>query len=413
MLGLSLLLMTSGWATGDEFILAQLASGTRHLVLEPAFAERADERRSSVRRGDAVASSKTAVPLDPHRSPFRFIDVSGTLQLVDDPDGLGTIAITNRQQLAQLFELMRAAPDAHRFVLCDIRFDLPSPDDAALAAVIEHVPRLVVSSHVDSSGELELPLFDVTSGVADYVPNFGDFLKFRLRHEDGHESLPLVMYQHLHPDEPVGGLLALNTFIPDPRIRTHGLQPIPLQDLLLYASVASSPTAVADRYFQDRIVVIGDFKRDVHPTLLGEMPGPLLLVNAYLGLVAGDHRLSLGWLLLMWVGFTVVSFDAFTGILSPASRRRHRLMQLPVLLRRPLLWIFVLPRVRTSSLLARGALLAQQRLSNGRVVLELAVLTLLSYGLFSVHIHVLLLAIYVYALRGLLRGWMHARPTLA
>lgn len=412
MLLLSVLLLTKGCATGDEFLLVQVATGVRHLVAAPLISpSNATPTRQAPTRQAPSADDR-----------FLFVDVAYDLSLVEklgpDQFPLGNQAITNRASLASFLELLGRHTDTYQYILCDIRFEDPSPNDATLARSIERLPRLIVPFHLDANDTRKDPLFDVHAGWADYTPNWGDFLKFKLRHPNGHPSVPLLMFKALYPDRTAEGPLYLNSFIPDPRLRPHHLGTTPLNELLTTSRFYNREEDFAETYFRDRIIVIGDFSGDVHPTVLGPMPGPLLLVNTFLGLEAGDNRMSFGWLLLMWLGFGIVSYDGFSRVLyhetARSSRRRpwmHHLHVLPSPVRRLILVVFLWPRLSSTSLFSRGLMHAQRRFSDGRILVELIALTFLSYGLFGVHVHVLILAVYVWILRGLLRLWLSTLPT--
>ena len=53
---------------------------------------------------------------------------------------------------------------------------------------------------------------------------------------------------------------------------------------------STSVTTLADE-IEGRILVIGDFKHDIHETYAGIQPGSLINLNAYYALKRGDHSL--------------------------------------------------------------------------------------------------------------------------
>ncbi|GAB3639547.1 hypothetical protein [Spirosoma arcticum] len=63
------------------------------------------------------------------------------------------------------------------------------------------------------------------------------------------------------------------------------------------------------------IIFIGlfeDAERDTHQTLVGPMHGSVLLLNVFINLLAGSHRISCYYLLYLLVGFLIVSFVLIT-----------------------------------------------------------------------------------------------------
>lgn len=124
--------------------------------------------------------------------------------------------------------------------------------------------------------------------------------------------------------------------------------------------------AAAD-FFKDQIVLIWDFKNDMHATPFGSSPGILLIYNAYLTLEDGSNLVSAWWLLLLLAGFTLISWRIFNDIEFTPPR-----------------WLRGLFRSR----------LAQWVLEAIDEIVLLIALTVLSYFLFNVHVNILVLLIY-------------------
>ena len=79
-----------------------------------------------------------------------------------------------------------------------------------------------------------------------------------------------------------------------------------------------------------KYILIGDFEDDIHPTFLGEIPGTLIIFNAFTSLLHKRHILSLSFLLflfciyfaLAWLTLShnsrfkwICSFLGYTGFL--------------------------------------------------------------------------------------------------
>lgn len=370
MVALALLLLTKGCASGDEVLLVRLASIFRHASASMDEGKRFGEK-------------------------FTFVDVAHDLQLVEktDADGfpLGNQAITDRKKLARLFRIMKRE-DTHRFVLCDVFFEDSTAGTASLQRAASGLRDALFPYHLGPSGRTQRPVIDVPQGLAQYTLHGGAFVKFTLVQQDSLETIPLKMHRALYPERRVTGWMRLNTFIPDMEMPAEGIgQAIPLNQLL------QLPEPILARDFlKDRIVVIGDFSSpaDRHETVLGPMPGPLILANTYLALRAGNHRVSLGLLLFLWVAFSLLTVWNVTRLpaLSHAAfalpgpwRGRRQKSRLERLL--PLLG-----GGREASIWWNGL----------RNLLLLAVTSCIAYFTFSVHLHVLLLAAYLGVVNALL-----------
>lgn len=264
----------------------------------------------------------------PPKKDYLFIDVSRDKQLVDilDKEGfpVGNQAITDREKLAELFGILGEKPKNQPLILCDILFDSQSPADSALQVAMAKLPNLVLSYSFSEDGKgLRVPVFKkVKRGIANYETYNNTFMKFRLIHKDTLPSVPLQMYaitekktyQHgklftYLNNRPIMSYIGTNL-----RIRNYDLFDAPekkrynwirLGELLMF------PEDVP-KICQDRILVIGSFNNDdKHETIMGDIYGPLILVNTYLALKHGDNIITWGWLLFMFGSFYVISVFLF------------------------------------------------------------------------------------------------------
>jgi hypothetical protein len=328
----------------------------------------------------------------PPQGRFVFVNVSWAKSLIPktDAEGLpiGNQPITDRQVLGQFFRQVNTA-DAHRYLLVDINFDLATEQDSLLRATITHTPRMVASYHRDpNTGKPIRPVFDIPIGLADYTDDFGSFYKFTLLY-DSLKTVPVQLYEALHPGTKISGnwLLSwrngqpiLNTFILDFRIRPYhlsttrkgGYEYYNIQDLQWY-----SPEELR-KALGGKIVVVGDFEdRDIHETMLGNMPGPLILVNALLALEEGDMVINSWFLLFLFITYFFMSLDVFTlHQLRPKARRRD----------------------------------AMEMGEAGKLMGDffgyfffLGLASVLSYFLFNIHLNVLLFALYLSSLELVVR----------
>lgn len=63
----------------------------------------------------------------------------------------------------------------------------------------------------------------------------------------------------------------------------------------------------------DKILVIGDFKNDVHETYIGPQPGSAICMNAYIALMNGDHLINWWCALLLFCIYTAVGIFYLSG----------------------------------------------------------------------------------------------------
>jgi len=278
----------------------------------------------------------------PDQDEFIFVNVSYDNQLTDIYDDwgfpLGNTTITDRVKLAEFLSIL-AQTNTHKAVLCDIRLDLTSPHDSLLLAAFDKLDNYLVSNHISDS----LPdktVIPVKTAISDYSISGGAFFKFRYIINDSLKTMPLQLVELIEGKNFINkggflfsnGELYFNTFIVDFLVRPYDL--FQSQDNFFYDNLGNLLFLEADELTEiarDKIIVIGDYERsDLHDTLLGEMPGPLILLNAYLNLKGGANKLLLSYSLVMFLGFFLISFYMIVpeDILEKKikSRVKHKLL---------------------------------------------------------------------------------------
>ena len=272
----------------------------------------------------------------PAKKDFMFIDVAYDKQLIDKLDtngfAIGKQPIIDRKKLARFFNILNSKPNNQKFVICDIFFADPSqPDDCVgdtispdvqLKAELAKMKNVVLSYHFKNDVDsLDLPIFlDAPRGIADYTTTNNTFLKFSLLYRDTIKSSPLIMYEYLHKQKlkKKNGFYWLNnnrvlkSFIVDFRIRNYDL--FIAQDHYkvdnLDALLTLDDKEVLE-HVKDRIIIVGDFQTDKHETIYGETVGPLILLNTYLALLNGDNVVTPLFLLFLFICFFGISVMVF------------------------------------------------------------------------------------------------------
>jgi len=262
------------------------------------------------------------------RSRFLFVSVTWEKELIEKTDTvgfpIGNDVITNRQSLGKLLQIINQKPENHEFLILDVFFKDSSPSDSLLKAELLRVKKCLVSYHKTENDKPDKPIFDAPIGLSDMQTYEDMVLKYQLIQGDSLKTTPLLMYEQLYKTkleegffyDKLNGNSVLNSFIMDFEIRKYDIFQAP--DSLRYPMVYISelltlPPDVVHKYMKDRIVVIGDFEgADKHKTIYGEMPGPVILLDAFLALERGDNILSPFFLLLIFFGFALASYKCFT-----------------------------------------------------------------------------------------------------
>lgn len=269
----------------------------------------------------------------PSRDRFLFVNCAWEKQLIPKLDSnnfeVGTIDITNRESLGKLVKAFNAKPDNHEFLLIDVRFYLESPYDSLLKTELPKLKNAIVSYHKGPDNKPHYPIFKAPLGLSDMQSQLDNnqddlMLKYHLIQGDTLKTTPLLIYEKLHKDtvkhkllfDELGGRTIFNSFIIEHPIRKYDLFDAP--DSLRYAYThLGELVSISDDYIhemtKDRIVVVGDFEDlDIHRTIYGKQPGPLILVNAFLSLENGDNTLSLGFVVFVLFTFAIASFKALS-----------------------------------------------------------------------------------------------------
>jgi hypothetical protein len=64
-----------------------------------------------------------------------------------------------------------------------------------------------------------------------------------------------------------------------------------------------------EKMFENKIILIGSFTEDdIHSTIAGDMPGIMINYNAYHALTAGDHKVNIFALIILYLIFYIVTF---------------------------------------------------------------------------------------------------------
>lgn len=274
-------------------------------------------------------------PVDVSRD-FLFIDVSGCNTLVGRDDMSGNRAITDRKPLADFFTLLKSHKwNRHRSILCDVLFDIPTPEDSLLDGALNGLERVFIPDAKEENKILEPVIHNATVAYGGCSLSAGMYaapslVKYDYLPDDNMVSVPLAMVKEEHNSEAERRLGILwfnnkvyfNRTIWDERIRWQdisderkGVRFYPLQEIMgLLTTDSLYNEIVAGKY-----VFIGDFEKDLHDTYAGRVPGTLVLANAFLNLKEDCNRITLSWLCFLLLGYTCISW----ALLYPPQKAKN------------------------------------------------------------------------------------------
>ncbi|MCU0444243.1 MAG: CHASE2 domain-containing protein [Microscillaceae bacterium] len=273
----------------------------------------------------------------PDTTRFLFINVAWDKVMADyfDPAvpeyPVGVEPITDRKKLIDLLTLLAHRKD-YKSVVFDINFKGKTEYDSVLTTKINAMPNFLVSYHRDEKDKPDYPDLAIKKklGLSDLEKVYDEALKFKIFYNDSLKSTPLLMYELIYKKKFthdkwghwIDGKPVFNSFILDYRIRNFdytsgkytklhlgeflGL----MTDSLGNANPSTNPENLD--LFKNRIIFVGDFEdRDIHDTIYGKIPGPLILLDAFLALEAGDNVITLPFLLLLFVSYFFISYVTF------------------------------------------------------------------------------------------------------
>ncbi len=235
-----------------------------------------------------------------------------TIQLKDGT--LGSVAITNRKTLARTFSLLDSLGGEHRYVLCDIQFDVQSPMDSALESNLVALNASIFpdNTYGVETGGLNNVFSSINVAPAGYISYNGGVSKIELFNaKSSRNTLPLKMYEDLSGKQYVyddyltfgEGSLILKYIFPRYYIDNSDCEAKALSigafnDLLEFGGFEFYESSV-----KNKVIVIGNTIDDRHYTSLGFLPGPIVLYNTFLSIENGYHKVH--WI---WFAFAFVSF---------------------------------------------------------------------------------------------------------
>lgn len=262
------------------------------------------------KRGELTHTARqSAVP-----DSVLLVDVAFDQQLVaavnSFGDTIGTTAITDRRKLVEFLTLAKRAGNYSKLMV-DIRFEhgLRTPYDRQLTQLLLSMPRVYFPRHRGVS--LLSPKLEARANYSDYGYTLfqTSFVKYEYV-QKGEPSIPLAMTGYgasqLGPLHFVNHRLAYNSMM-IPMLVNPGSVGNNADEpwcVNLGSDLLAEPSLVGDM-LRNRVVVVGNMHDDIHQTYVGNIPGSLINLNAYLAMERGlnlvDWRLCLLWAFIYFV----------------------------------------------------------------------------------------------------------------
>lgn len=240
---------------------------------------------------------------------------------------VGNMVITDREKLLQLLTTAKEA-DNYRYIFLDILFNegIETPVDSALFETIASMDRIVIPEH--EGVRLTDNKLYTKSANADYSFTWKQltFAHYQFLHNDSIPSVALKMYTDRMQLKDGGikphwgglwytdnGRLCQNGATLFMNVRINGSlldnegQERERNYIYLGADLLDLDEVMpVKEQIEDKIIVIGDFKSDLHVTYLGAQPGSAICINAFLMLMEGKHFVNWLNILIMLIIYTTV-----------------------------------------------------------------------------------------------------------
>ncbi len=257
---------------------------------------------------------------------------ASTITNYNDSENTGTIAITDRQKLAEFFSYLAQHNNQHQYVLCDIRFTDASSSDSILNSSLSRLTKYVLPKHIDTATGKSLPSIVTDTqrlALADYVTYGSNFSKMMLYEKNHGASIPMKMFQEIpnKKEKPYSyayswfGLISGLHSIPNsifPRfyytnedLHKHQVSLNNVLNMIHQLKDKEASDQLYNSIFKGSIIAIGNFNDDTQPTAIGFIPGTLLLLNSYLTLKHKYDMFSIWYLLFLFACFTLISYYVF------------------------------------------------------------------------------------------------------
>jgi len=256
-----------------------------------------------------------------------FIDVAQSLTLVQDK--FGPHVIPDRAKLDTLFQLLYNNSDTGKIIICDLYFDVRSDQDRALELSMSRFPHLLSTVKTNSLQEITPNVIragkSATSGFRKPREPFLIFsnalFKFNLTDKNCIQTLPLLIYDEVNHNGifcqgntlRISNEWYLNTVFINQRPGFRVTKAVYEDHVIPIARIINELKLKTGSYRhalrQKKFIVIGNFQEDLHQTIFGEKPGPMIIYDLYISLEQQDNMISTAWLLSAVLFLSILIFN--------------------------------------------------------------------------------------------------------
>ena len=259
------------------------------------------------------------------KTKYLLINTSNNNQLLalDNDNQINTV-ITDRKELVKVLNILNDNSQKIKYIICDIFFgESDTINDNALENVItllDQKKKLIIPYYIEEDENyIHYPIFDANHGLSQYKFSFlnTQYLKYSFISYDTIKHLPLIVYEDITGKEmnkrkligiryyTMDNKWCLNTIIPEFRYTSFNVIPD--------STVIDLGFFSADMLGRNQIIFIGDFEgvRDRHHSIVTQVAGPLIVINAFESLVHGDNLIKMPYFLFLFFFFIVISYHTF------------------------------------------------------------------------------------------------------
>jgi hypothetical protein len=243
---------------------------------------------------------------------------------------VGNTIITDREKLLQFLTKAKEANN-YRYIFMDVFFEegMVTEYDSALFNTIVSMDRIVIPKH--KGVNMCDSILNQKAANADYATTWQalTFSRYQYLHDD-EESVALKIYQDRFGSDIKkhwGGLwytdhgrlcqnsatLLLPVRITGSLLDEEG-QVRERNYIYLSADLLDLDEVMpVSEQIDDKLIVIGDFKSDVHTTFLGSQPGSSILFNGYIALSQGAHLVNWLYMGILFVIYIIIGLFYLSG----------------------------------------------------------------------------------------------------
>ena len=259
-----------------------------------------------------------------YKAAFVFINTGKDLALMD----YGNVAVSDRDKIYKLLANINNLASKPVYTVLDLQFYYPftinEGVDSLLQQEINKSRNLVIPVVKDDKDEIKNPIYKASYATSDYTTYGAGFNKFVILKSHSLPSIPIVMQQQIQKAKYKSNFLFstcnnnlclsaiwptyfLNNGMVRKNEKPEVAQFYNIGEMLL--DMESNPSNYRT-FFENKIVMVGNFEEDVHITPVGKMSGPVLLANIYLSLLNRQHIVRTGYLVLLLIFFSALSYIA-------------------------------------------------------------------------------------------------------